>query len=936
MGANEWTDDAQRDYLQGMFPTYLAALENSAKVQLSRFWAQLNEGWFEHWSEVEKHNLVRGPDSPPWTAAQVKFLGEETYNTKERLKSWMRYREGRLRRRAARGAAGSSAPSHRGPHRRSLFRLLEKVAKRPFRAVEIYQKMFGGKIKEQVMARGYGLLNEEAEAARERAADEAAAWADDSILMTVLTEADTKIAAAVEEDLTFGRTKRMRSARMSLWRNTSMEMLAAELPEVVAAVHEKMTQLNLECAARGADANDTERSPEELQHGIDQLGSVFGTVHDSAMLESGWFGMTIMGGPMPRRGGAISIKTSCFGTTLLGSDFQSFNPNFEDIKVQFTRFLKRSFTHETRDSRGIVVLDVEPETLVDDDDLDDLIVLDPVVTATPAVSKPKRIRKKASAAEKRVAGAVLLRVAPLDLTALAVDVPDVDAPIPVFAPDAPGAGLPPFDPSFVVPEAFGSELYDMDASDYGGSSSASASVYGLVDMDAFDYGGSSSASTSAYGLASPSDFPWDNEDDGLPLSFDPTGTVAFDTSAAPPILEYRPHQHANDGGAMDDVALASATGSQPAVVRPAARPIHKNGAFQSDRQLGGSPGRSSGLRLPSFPPPSAYFQAFVKPPTTTSSAMSTAAQAIKPPPRFPPATPRLSGVAAFAAIVANASAPPPIVVAPPPVVVVVAPPPVVVVVAPPPVVVAPPPIVVAPPPIVVAPPPIVVVEPPVVAPPTVPGYPPSRPWIKPLVGHPLAPQKKKTAAVLAKEGKKAKLALAKETRLAKMADTKAKKAAAAALAASANADPSTSVTGGEQSAPSPPMTAAARAETKRLKAIETGHRKVREEMLRREKGIDEAEKKRKAAELAEKKRLHNPAGGADLYHTGSRPKRNPIRRLNFDDTVMPTQNKRKRAEDASAEADALILGRFAKQKQAAQAAEAAGPPTKKRRATKAK
>ncbi|KAJ6626378.1 hypothetical protein B0H10DRAFT_1941935 [Mycena sp. CBHHK59/15] len=342
MVAHQWTDDVQCLYLSGQLPGYFVAKDNSRTISLTRYWSQLDKGWFESWPEETKLGLVRGPNDDPLTEEQVKLLGEEMAKTKERLRSWMRYHEGWQRRAA--GSAGPAPSNNCRGGKRSLFKLLDKQdAKRPYRKVDIYQKMFGSKIKEEVMANGYGALNEEAEAEHEHPID-----------VTVLTEEDTKLAEMMADNLAVVRMRRHRVARMSQWHTTSIEMYTGESDEVKQVVEAKTTQLNVEHTKRGADVgdDDKERTLDEYQHGIDQLGAVFAKVHEATVLEAGWYGVTILGGPMPRRGGAISTKTICFGTTALGSDFQVFNPNFEDVESQLNRFLKCTFTHEAEESLG--------------------------------------------------------------------------------------------------------------------------------------------------------------------------------------------------------------------------------------------------------------------------------------------------------------------------------------------------------------------------------------------------------------------------------------------------------------------------------------------------------------------------------------------------------------------------------------------------------
>ncbi|KAJ6576206.1 hypothetical protein B0H10DRAFT_1960682 [Mycena sp. CBHHK59/15] len=392
MVAHEWTNDEQREFLCGKLPAYMAAQEGAKKVSLTRFWNKLDQAWFERWPEEGKLGLPPlVPGGEPRTAAQTELLGAETAKSKERLKAWLRYRA-KVNRRVPGAAAGPSRQTQR-----SLFRVLKKnEVKRAVRPVEVYQKIFGAKIKEEIMKRGYGELNEEAEAERERAAAAEAGL----IEFRVLTEDETKVDEMQVDNETVARVRKTRGLRMSLWRNTVIEMYGAESEDVKGEVEAATVKFNAERAIGEGDANDDkERTPEEYQHGIDQIGGVFAKIQEATMLEAGWFGITLVGGPMPRRGGVISTKTICFGTTPLGSDFQANHPNFEEVKSQFNKFLKRAFPHEVRDSRGFPAPGTDEAT----DALRGLISLDPVdddddddmgAAATTKSGPPKRIRRK--------------------------------------------------------------------------------------------------------------------------------------------------------------------------------------------------------------------------------------------------------------------------------------------------------------------------------------------------------------------------------------------------------------------------------------------------------------------------------------------------------------------------------------------------------------
>jgi hypothetical protein len=104
---------------------------------------------------------------------------------------------------------------------------------------------------------------------------------------------------------------------------------------------------------------------------------------------------------------------------------------------------------------------------------------------------------------------------------------------------------------------------------------------------------------------------------------------------------------------------------------------------------------------------------------------------------------------------------------------------------------------------------------------------------------------------------------------------------------------------------------------------------LKAQALEREKEMVDDTVAKRAADAAEAKRVHNPAGGADLFITGSRPKRAIMATKNPDGSDIIRQVKRTRdqlAAIAQAE-DQRMLDGFARQK-----GKAVGPAGQKRKA----
>ncbi|KAJ7862892.1 hypothetical protein B0H14DRAFT_3444378 [Mycena olivaceomarginata] len=398
MAPKEWATQPQLEYLRTMLPKYRDARAGVKEKSLARFWLLLDDGWFSRYPvEAELGIIVSGPGAEPLTPDELKLIGDATTKMKKRLRTWMRWR--------AKPRAVIS----------------KRLA--PLRALEVYQKIHRTKIRTEVMRRGYGLLNEEAEAER------VALARDPDTEVTVMTPEEAQAEERKVEDQAVERVRTNRAARMSMLRTTAMELFAAEPEDVRAEVLAQMEEMNGERALGLRDDISGTRVPEEYQHAIDQLPEVVSKVTGAIEEETGWMGLFMAGGPMPNRDGAISIKTFCFGTTPNGADFAASHSNFGEVKGAFGKFLKRAFPHDVRDARGIVS---EPEAVtvpggliqfesdLDNESDDEGEEASPA--SAPSKVKPKRVRRK------KLAAAVSAAVSPGRHRARPVPTPALSAP----------------------------------------------------------------------------------------------------------------------------------------------------------------------------------------------------------------------------------------------------------------------------------------------------------------------------------------------------------------------------------------------------------------------------------------------------------------------------------------------------------------------------
>ncbi|KAJ6617321.1 hypothetical protein B0H10DRAFT_2218660 [Mycena sp. CBHHK59/15] len=571
-----WATDEQDTFLHGKLAAYIKAKENQKAASLTWFWNTLEEQWLEHWpvqTAVSQPVDANGSPLEPQTEEQSKSVIITAAKMKKRLKWWMRYQEHLVQQ----GTNHPQASTRKSA--RSLFQVLKKSkSTRPLRPVEIYQKLYHKKISDEVERRGHAAMNEEVEAERAAAGGTAApdtAAAPPSgapvLMAEELEEAELEAESLAE--------KKVRAARMSLWRTTSSELHDAESDEVrheveVATEKAKASYLS---DKRDMDNVDDERTPEELQHGIDQIGAVYAKVHEMTMQETGWYGITLIGGPMPRCGGQVSTKTICFGQTVHGNDFAASVPNFDEIiKATFHKWLKRAFPHDMRDARGLPEADGGDAAA---NDLDGLITMDPLSheddEERPQLTKsvaPKHIRapkpKKHPATTKTAPAFVAAALAPAATlaplpTSVASPVPTTPGP---RLQDQFGPDTPDFAPLDFTPPDFDVMLASIREANGG--------------CNTFNF---EEAATSVWNGTGPT------------------------------------------GGGEEGVdPFHSAPAAQ--VIRPPPRPMHVGAAFTKDREVGGSPARVPRLgtvEVNGFQfPTTDLFKVFTKTPTRTPTLAS--------------------------------------------------------------------------------------------------------------------------------------------------------------------------------------------------------------------------------------------------------------------------------------------------------------------------
>ncbi|KAF8174185.1 hypothetical protein K438DRAFT_1771782 [Mycena galopus ATCC 62051] len=589
MPAVPWTTDPEKTFLLSRLPDYVAAVGTGQNHRAQqRFFVSLFEDY-----------LVRFPVPQERVAAR-----------KEQIKTWMRYRNS-SRGRAA-GAAGGRGGRGGG----------EAVhVTRAYRAVEVYQKMFGEEVKTEVQRR------ETVAKAGER---------EMTVRLRLMSVSEGEAQTAAESDEEENEqeereeVRKARAQRMSLWRNTVVEMFAGASVEVKAAVVERMNALNGARAIGVADRDsDEERIPEEYQHAIDQLPAVVNQFLKQVAEHTGWHFTLLGGGPVPKRGGQISTAVICCGTTPGGNDFQASHNDFKrSVAAPFGAYLKRAFPHEERDARALPpnLADVDRDDAETLETLDapGLLQIDPVESGEPeAPEKPRRTRQKKNAAP-RVAAAGPASVPPHSVPAPA-PLP-TPVPLPTLTRAARLEPLPQT-PAASAPEAildgqpWSSEYTGNDCSDYDDSGT---STFEFGNNTWSDNSGALGEGMSPFG----DDFSQFSlgepglNDCALPNSFAPMGGASSSAASGvadvlylpPPQSPYQareylppPSRYLPDVPSFDSAGEDVIPPSRPPM--PVARGIHRG--FPLNREVGGDPSRWDRYTLPKFSyRPSVLFNAF--------------------------------------------------------------------------------------------------------------------------------------------------------------------------------------------------------------------------------------------------------------------------------------------------------------------------------------
>ncbi|KAJ6565430.1 hypothetical protein B0H10DRAFT_1965643 [Mycena sp. CBHHK59/15] len=253
-------------------------------------------------------------DSPVLTDAQLQVLGDAMTKQKKQIENWFRHRRSRMADVGAIQRRSQTSLSH------ALFQL-KPTRFRRHQPIEIFQKRNKEPIREVLTEAGFDGLNEEQVSKTMGIYD----WVSESL-------------ESHQE-----RVRESKSQRMRL-RTRVIRAMWAEAPTAEREACEAIAEKEKTQPLNEQSVPEDEPTPAEYQLAIDETGEVFHRVHELVSHKAGWKGFTIVGGPNPRLGGALSMKIICEGVSPAGNDFQAAHASFEEsVGIPFQQWLKRVF-----------------------------------------------------------------------------------------------------------------------------------------------------------------------------------------------------------------------------------------------------------------------------------------------------------------------------------------------------------------------------------------------------------------------------------------------------------------------------------------------------------------------------------------------------------------------------------------------------------------
>ncbi|KAJ7141046.1 hypothetical protein C8R44DRAFT_846932 [Mycena epipterygia] len=337
----KWTPE-QQEFINVWMPEFLL---KKGKKGLDIFWPKMKTAFFNEWPEELVLDLPLQQVNADPNAERPRLLNAEE---KKRLEDALEARTGMTNKRVKltqclqqlknsffnayakirtqSGGVGKSALSLAA----TLFKARPK-ARRRHQVLEIYQKLYKVKVRAALMNSGYERENEAAQGR-----DNEGEWIDDD-----------------DDEVKMNRTAMARSNRMKIWRRVVQDLWDAEPEEVQENVREEAKKEVLPVKT-DEEGDDGERTPEEYEMSIKESMQVAEMFLAEFQRMTGWMGVLVYGGPIPRLKGKLGVKAVSFGLAPGGLGFDRWHPAWEKgVTNPLFKFLRQAIPRDVRLRRSI-------------------------------------------------------------------------------------------------------------------------------------------------------------------------------------------------------------------------------------------------------------------------------------------------------------------------------------------------------------------------------------------------------------------------------------------------------------------------------------------------------------------------------------------------------------------------------------------------------
>ncbi|KAJ6448835.1 hypothetical protein C8R45DRAFT_947753 [Mycena sanguinolenta] len=361
---SKWSAE-QLEFLTRQFSVFESAQRTSG---LPDFWPKMEREFFELWPEEDVLGIVVAEDDGSGEGPgamgleDAKRVGEATARRKKRLGSWFNNHSQKVKRQM-----DAVAPSKSGTLAAKLFKQLAKKRRR-LQEVEIFQKRNKRLIDDAVKAklakwkktkRSGDITSDNDSDSSDN--DSSSSSDDDSSNSSSdddssSSDSDSNDEAGRSKNTSGSKPKmdlKARSRALRIRRKIVQKLWKKATAAEKAIVREIYTQQKAHIVDDVFDKPVEERTPEEIQSAIEELPGIVAEFHAGIYAMTGWQGVTLLGGPMPSEGGAVTQKTFCSGTSPAGLTLAESVQDWDTVIRAVGQWLKRCNPREIRKLRAL-------------------------------------------------------------------------------------------------------------------------------------------------------------------------------------------------------------------------------------------------------------------------------------------------------------------------------------------------------------------------------------------------------------------------------------------------------------------------------------------------------------------------------------------------------------------------------------------------------